>query len=67
VSSPASAQYGTFVPKTQKPTIPHTASPSAPTSPTSKLPFTGANLAVLLTLALLLLALGIWVRVRAQR
>ena len=71
MSSPASAQYGTFVPKTgpKSPPSAHTAQPPRSTveQPKSGLPFTGISLLPILLLAVIILALGIWMRVRAQR
>jgi hypothetical protein len=70
VASPASAQYGTFVPKVPakpaSPPLAHTAQPptSSPATPTSGLPFTGTSLLPVLVVAVVVVALGVWLRTR---
>jgi hypothetical protein len=71
VSSPASAQYGTFVPKAgpKPPPLAHTAQPPRSTvkQPTGGLPFTGISLPLVLLLAVIILVSGTWLRMRARR
>ena len=72
MASPASAQYGTFVPKlpakpvSGPPPQTHTAQPPthSPATPTSGLPFTGIALLPVLVVAVVLVALGVWLRAR---
>jgi hypothetical protein len=68
MTTPAQAQYKTFTPKIQAPPKTHTSTTGSPRVPASgpSLPFTGANLALVLALAVVIVCCGIALRRRHE-